>query len=63
MSINPLHQQITRLLAISEWQASIEEVLDSTMKLLKADFGTIRLYDAVADTLEIVAQRGFQQDV
>jgi PAS domain S-box-containing protein len=63
MSINPLHQQITRVLAISEWQASIEEVLDSTMKLLKADFGTIRLYDAVADTLEIVAQRGFQQDV
>ena len=63
MPISRLHQQSTRLLTTTEWQASIEEILDSTMKLLKADFGTIRFYDAVTDTLKIVAQRGFQQEV
>ncbi len=63
MPINHLHQQSARLLAATEWQASIEEVLDSTIKVLGADFGTIRFYDAVTDTLKIVAQRGFQQEV
>jgi hypothetical protein len=38
------------------------EVLDATIELQGADFGNIQLYDKETRTLEIVAQRGFQQD-
>jgi PAS domain S-box-containing protein len=60
--INRLHQLSTRLLATAEWQALLEEILDATMALLNADFGTLQFYDAGTGGLRIVAQRGFHRD-
>jgi PAS domain S-box-containing protein len=61
-AMNRLHEFSTRLLAISESQAILEEVLDATIALQNADFGNIQVYNPVTQALEIVAQRGFQQD-
>lgn len=57
-----LHEFSTHLLAISEFQTLLEEVLDATIALQNADFGNIQLYKPETQALEIVAQRGFQQD-
>ncbi|HKP11362.1 MAG TPA: PAS domain S-box protein, partial [Blastocatellia bacterium] len=57
-----LHELSTRLLTATALQPLLEEVLDSTMGLLNADFGNVQLYDRTSGTLKIVAQRGFKQD-
>lgn len=57
-----LHEFGTRLLGIHEFQPLLEEILDATVRLQNADFGTLQLYNAGTETLEIVAQHGFQQD-
>jgi PAS domain S-box-containing protein len=57
-----LHEMSTRLLASTDLQPLLEEVLDATMVLLNADFGNIQLYNSKSNNLEIVAQRGFRQD-
>lgn len=57
-----LHEFSTHLLAISDFQSLLEEVLDATIALQKADFGNIQLYNPETRVLEIVAQRGFQPD-
>ena len=58
-----LHDFSTHLLAISEFQPLLEEILDDTIALQNADFGNIQIYNPDAQALEIVAQRGFQQDM
>jgi PAS domain S-box-containing protein len=45
-----------------ELQPFLEEVLDATIALQNADFGNIQLYNPETQTLEIVAQHGFQKD-
>jgi len=57
-----LHEISTRLLASTELEPMLEEVLDATIELQNADFGNVQLYNPQTQTLEIVAQRGFQQD-
>lgn len=57
-----LHELSTRLLASTNLQPLLEEVLDATMALLNADFGNIQLYNSKSNALEIVAHRGFGQD-
>jgi PAS domain S-box-containing protein len=57
-----LHEFSTRMLASTELQPLLEEVLNAIISLQKADFGNIQLYNMESQTLEIVAQRGFQQD-
>jgi len=57
-----LHEFSTRLLATTELQPLLEEVLTATIALLNADFGNIQLYNPKSQALEIVAHRGFQQD-
>ena len=57
-----LHEFSTRLLATGELQPLLEEVLDATIALQNADFGNVQLYNAETGALEIVAQRGLQQD-
>jgi PAS domain S-box-containing protein len=57
-----LHELSTHLLAIKDFQSLLEEVLDATIALQSADFGNIQLYNPERRALEIVAQRGFQQD-
>jgi PAS domain S-box-containing protein len=57
-----LHEFSTHLLTIDELQSLVEEVLDGAIALQNADFGNIQLYNHETQALEIVAQRGFQQD-
>jgi PAS domain S-box-containing protein len=57
-----LHEFSTRLLATTELQPMLEEVLNATIALQCADFGNVQLYNSRTQTLEIVAQRGFGQD-
>jgi PAS domain S-box-containing protein len=57
-----LHELSTRLLASTELQPLLEEVLDATIELLNADFGNIQLFNQQSKALEIVAHRGFKQD-
>jgi PAS domain S-box-containing protein len=62
VAMTRLHEFSTRLLATTDLQPVLEEVLDATMELLHADFGKIQLYNAQTRGLEIVVQRGFQQE-
>jgi PAS domain S-box-containing protein len=57
-----LHELSTRLLAESELQPMLEEVLDASIALLSADFGNIQLYDENTGRLRIAAHRGFTQE-
>jgi signal transduction histidine kinase len=57
-----LHEFGTCLLAIGEFQPLLEEVLDATIALQEADFGNIQKYNPETQALEILVQRGFQQD-
>jgi PAS domain S-box-containing protein len=57
-----LHELSTRLLTVDEIQPLLEEVLEATIALQNADFGTIQLYSPGTQVLEIVAQRGFGQE-
>jgi PAS domain S-box-containing protein len=57
-----LHELSARLTATSDLPSLLEEVLDATMKLQGADFGDVQLYNNQTHTLEIVAQRGFDQE-
>ena len=57
-----LHELSTRLLATTELQPLLEEILDATIELLHADFGNVQLCNPQSKALEIVAQRGFKQN-
>lgn len=57
-----LHDFSTRLQAGTEIQPLLEEVLFAVIAIQKADFGTLQRYNPEQKTLEIMAQRGFQQD-
>jgi two-component system, sensor histidine kinase len=54
-----LHDISTRLLEAADLPKILEEVLDATIALQRADFGNVRLRDPTTGLLEIVAQRGF----
>jgi PAS domain S-box-containing protein len=57
-----LHEFSTRLMATTDLQPLLEEVLDATIGLLNADFGNVRLYYPETGGLKIVAQRGFHKE-
>jgi hypothetical protein len=71
-----LHEQLSdefdglaRLHEVSNWwtvnaelQTVLEQVLDATIAMQKADFGNVQLYNPVLKALEIVAHRGFGEE-
>lgn len=57
-----LHDFSTRLQAGTEIQPLLEEVLSAVMAIQKADFGTLQRCKPEQKTLEIMAQRGFEED-
>jgi PAS domain S-box-containing protein len=57
-----LHEFSTRLLASTELQPLLEEILTATIALQNADFGNVQLYNPDTQALEIVAYHGFQAD-
>lgn len=61
-AMSRLHELSTRWLTDMEWDALLEDILDSTIQLVKADFGNLQLCDADSERLRIVAQRGFTQE-
>ena len=54
-----LHDLRYRLFGSTALQPLLEEILDATIGLLNADFGSIQLYNPQTKALEIVAHRGF----
>jgi transcriptional regulator with GAF, ATPase, and Fis domain len=62
MAMTRLHEFSTRLLANTELEPLLEEVLNATIELQNADFGNVQLYNRENQALEIVAQRGFQPE-
>ncbi len=54
-----LHEMSTRLVVAADLPGMLEEVLDATIALQRADFGDIQLCDPASGVLRIVAQRGF----
>jgi PAS domain S-box-containing protein len=61
-AVTRLHEFSARLLASTELQPLLEELLNAIISLQNADFGNIQLYNPDSLALEIVVQRGFQQD-
>lgn len=62
MAMSRLHEFSTRLVASTELQPLLAEVLTATIALQAADFGNVQLYNPQTQALEVVAHRGFQQD-
>jgi PAS domain S-box-containing protein len=60
--LKDIQQLISRLVSSTELRPLLEEVLDATMAIQGADFGTVQLYNRQTRVLEIVAQRGFERD-
>jgi signal transduction histidine kinase len=61
-AMNRLHELSTRLVAETELEPLLEEVLDASIALLDADFGSVQLHDEATGTLAVVAQRGFTRE-
>jgi hypothetical protein len=57
-----LHELSTPLLASTEFQPLLEEILNAIIALQNADFGNVQLYNPEIGGLEIIAQRGFQPE-
>jgi PAS domain S-box-containing protein len=57
-----LHNLTTRLLNSTDLHTVLEAILDSAIALQDAQFGNIRLYNRENQSLEIMAQRGFNAD-
>ena len=61
-ALRRLHNFTSRLLATSELQSVLQEVLNESMALQNADFGNVQLIDPQTAALKIVAQKGFQEE-
>ncbi len=57
-----LHEFSTRLWAIADLPALLEELLTETIEIQDADFGNVQLYNPQLQALEIAAQRGFNAE-
>lgn len=57
-----LHEMSARLLESADLRTMLREVLDATIALQRADFGSIQLRDSETDTLRIVAHHGFSDE-
>lgn len=59
LAMTRLHHFSTRLWAITELPAALEEALTATIEIQQADFGNVQLCNPESNLLEIVAHRGF----
>ena len=62
VAMTRLHELGARFLVSEDLQRFLDEVLDAIIVLQNADFGTVQLYNRQTEALEIVAQRGFEQE-
>src|SRR5437660_821247 len=56
------HDLSILLPASTAYQPILEEILNVVIALQNADFGNVQLYNPEIGGLEIIAQRGFQQE-
>jgi C4-dicarboxylate-specific signal transduction histidine kinase len=61
LAMTRLHHFSTRLWAITELPAALEEALTATIEIQQADFGNVQLCNPESNLLEIVAHRGFNR--
>jgi GAF domain-containing protein len=61
--MNQLREQGIRLLAAPTLQKAMEEALDASVAMLRAEMGMIHLYNPQSEELEIVAHRGCPDSV
>jgi PAS domain S-box-containing protein len=61
-AMTQLHEFSTRLLASTELKPLLQEVLNAIMSLQNADFGHIQLYNPDTGTLDVIVQRGLNQE-
>jgi signal transduction histidine kinase len=62
LAMTRLHEFSTRLEAISELPAVLEEVLTATIDIQHADFGNVQLCNPESHALEIASQHGFNAE-
>jgi signal transduction histidine kinase/CheY-like chemotaxis protein len=58
-AMNRLHELSSRLLACTNLNTALDEVLDAAIAIHGADMGHVQLYNRQLQALEIVTQRGF----
>ena len=60
--INVLYRLSTQLLRRTDLDTALEQILQACMEIVGAPMGTVQLYDSARETLDLVAQRGFNQN-
>jgi signal transduction histidine kinase len=63
LDLTRLNDLSTRLWAITELSAILEEAVTGTIEIQRADFGTAQLRDPESHTLRIAARRGFSAEI
>ncbi len=58
-----LQQLSTRIVEASQLEAPLTDILDTTIELLRADFGHIQLYDPDRRILRLAVERGFEDEI
>ncbi|HXV80952.1 MAG TPA: PAS domain S-box protein [Candidatus Binatia bacterium] len=61
-AMKSLHYLTTKLLGARDIPTALNEVLDAAIAMNRADFGNVQVFNPASAALEIVAQRGFNQD-
>lgn len=57
-----LHNLLSRLLTTHDLATALQDVLESAVAITGADMGNLQLYNRARQSLEIVAQRGFERE-
>ncbi len=60
-TMRDLYDSSARLQTAPDLQAALEEILQSSMRLMRADFGNVQLYDAEQQVLRLAALHGFDE--
>jgi PAS domain S-box-containing protein len=58
-AVSQLYELSMRLIPQSDLPKMLDDVLDATIRLLKADLGSVHLYNSETQKLELATQRGF----
>ena len=61
-TISQLYRLSAQLLQPASLHAALAQILDASIELIGADMGNIQIYQPARDTLEIIVQRGFNQE-
>jgi signal transduction histidine kinase/CheY-like chemotaxis protein len=60
-TMRDLYDSSARMQTAPDLQTALEEILQSSIRLMRADFGSVQLYDAERKVLRLTAVRGFDE--